>query len=139
MKCSIDQTGTLTNGGHGGKIGEDRRPFFDCGSQNQRRNEMKYSVRVLDKTRNVGDRDFLVRQIRRHFETWQEQSYGSQFELRWRGNSLVLITDSHELVAKWQQIERHYVANAISAKETVDDDLSNLVCYPLDSSFNSAA
>ena len=100
---------------------------------------MKFSVRVIDNSRDSLDQEFLVRQVRRHFEAWQSQAIGSSFLLRWRGHHLVLTTDSEDLVQRWNQIERQYVESLLTANATINDDMSDLVCYPTGRSSNSAA
>jgi hypothetical protein len=138
MKDEASNQGTPANGGHKSSTGEGRRHQYR-GPKQQRRIEMKYSISVLDKARILGDKEFLFSQIQRHFETWQSRALGSSFVLRWRGPRLVLSTNSEELVERWQQIERHYVEYMLSAKPTIEDDMSDLVCYPADWWFNSAA
>ena len=83
----------------------------------ERSHEMRISFVVVTKSRARGDLDFLEREVRRHFETWQGGEGDSKFKLRWIAGDLVLTTNNRVLVHKWLEVERWFVEHVIQPEQ----------------------
>jgi hypothetical protein len=93
---------------------------------------MQFSIVVLKRHQITGDADFLVREIERHFRTWQRESKSSRFKLQWIGSDLVLTTNSLTLVNQWLEAERGYVEHMLDMDSSIEvpEDFSGEFLYP---------
>ena len=66
---------------------------------------MKYAA-LISTTENLGTiGNFVVNQLKSHFQNWSLEDPGSQYALQWTKGSLILRTDSSYLLSKWLNVE----------------------------------
>ena len=100
---------------------------------------MNFSVSLLNKAQVPGDRDFTVRDIGRHFNSWRQQFRGSSFTLRWIGNNLTLTTNCPELLDMWWRFEQGYVEHLLNSSLGIPEEVTVLADSPRASHFITAA